>query len=71
MDRGPTKEGRAPRIQPAKTWVRAVEGDWELDGKTIRICEDPTTGAFLAIEEGGGSFNPAQVISRGRRLPES
>lgn len=71
MDRRPTSERGVPEIRPTKAWLQAIEGAWELDGKTIWIGLVPSTGILAAVEEGGRSFNPIQVISRGRRLPDS
>ena len=57
-----------PRIVPTPVHIRALQGPWSLEGKTVRMYQEPGTGVLLALNEDGQRVNPLKVISRGKKL---
>jgi hypothetical protein len=71
---GARKEGRTSVARPLGTLarIRAVSGIWLLNGRMVRLHEDPRTGVLLASYSSGERENPLKVLTRGTRaeLPE-
>lgn len=59
-----------PRIVPTPRWIRAVSGQWKVDGEIVRMAREPDTGVLVAIDEHGNSRNPLRVISNGAKVKD-
>ncbi|MBT8397826.1 MAG: hypothetical protein KJN92_12720 [Gemmatimonadetes bacterium] len=60
--------GDVPRIVPRPCHIRALQGSWSLNGRLVRLYEEPGTGVLLALDDDGQQVNPLRVISRGKKL---
>jgi hypothetical protein len=60
-----------PRVVPRPCHIRAISGSWALEGKIVRLYEEPDTGVLVALNEDGRRVNPLRVISRGKKLGPS
>lgn len=56
------------RLVPTPYYGKALKGTWFLDGKVVRLDQDPESGILLALNEDGELVNPLMVIARGHRL---
>lgn len=61
---------RIPRIIPAGDHMQRMKGIWELDGKMVRLMEEPDTGVLVAVTTDGGRVNPIKVVSHGAKWEE-
>jgi hypothetical protein len=68
MDRSALAEHHLPRVIPIPARIRALQGDWALEGRIVRLYQEPDSGVLLALNEDGQHVNPLNVISRGRKL---
>jgi hypothetical protein len=57
-----------PRIVPTPCHIRALQGDWALEGKIVRLYQEPDSGVLIALNDEGQQVNPLKVISRGKKL---
>ena len=57
-----------PRVVPTPCHIRALQGSWSLEGRVVRMYQEPDTGVLLAVNEEGESENPLRVISRGKKI---
>ena len=62
---------RLPRIVPTRDRLEALNGTWELNGETIELFGERSTGVLLAFDLVGREVNPCQVLSQGRKLSEA
>jgi hypothetical protein len=63
-----TRQEYPSRLVPTPFYGKALRGAWSLDGKIVRLHQDPESGILLALNEDGELVNPLMVIARGRKL---
>jgi hypothetical protein len=63
-----TRQEYPSRLVPTPFYGKALRGTWSLDGKVVRLDQDPESGILLALNEDGELVNPLMVIARGQRL---
>lgn len=60
-----------PQVVPTPCHSRALKGSWSLDGRIVKMFQEPDTGVLVALNDDGRKLNPLRVISRGRKLDVS
>jgi hypothetical protein len=68
VDRSAVAHQQVPRIVPIPARIKALQGDWALEGRIVRMYQEPGSGVLLALSDEGEQVNPLKVISRGKKL---
>ena len=71
MDKPADTQEHFPRIVPTPSHSQALRGQWSLDGRVVRMDQEPGTGVLVAVNEDGRMVNPMVVISHGKKIQDS
>jgi hypothetical protein len=68
VDRSAAAQQILPRIVPIPARIKALEGEWALEGRIVRLYQEADSGVLLALNHEGQHVNPLKVISKGKKL---
>ncbi len=69
MSREPVRRSSSPvpRVCPTLEKLQAIQGEWEWNGKLVRMRAEDGSGVLLALDTEGSCLNPLTVIAHGRK----